>query len=260
MKKMFYGSAPVLFVRDLKRSLNYYCDILGFKRPQLWGDPPSFAMPSREDMILMLSRQDDESKIQPKQDIWDIYFWVKDVQALFDSFKEKGAIIQQTPVFKELYGNLEFIIKDPDGYTLAFGQEIAEANLEKHKQTPPEDETKMLFMSPVLASENVARDIEWYEQKLGFKNVYDSTAYSDNPVDYAVLGRQDLYLHLQFQFPQDMTSTDIRFQVKNIQPIFQEYLAKDLFKEDALWETAWGTREFGFFDLSGNRLTFFEDL
>ena len=44
-------------------------------------------------------------------------------------------------------------------------------------------ETKFLYMSPVLASADVARDIKWYEEKMGFKNVFDSTNYSEGQVD-----------------------------------------------------------------------------
>ena len=122
-------------------------------------------------------------------------------------------------------------------------------------------ETKFLYMSPVLASADVARDVKWYENKLGFKNVYDSSAYQDGPIDYAVVGRHDLFLHLQFQYPKDMTSTDIRFQVQNIEPLFEEFVSNGLLAPDKInRKTAWNTSEFGLFDLSGNRITFFEDL
>ena len=116
-------------------------------------------------------------------------------------------------------------------------------------------------MSPVLASTDVARDIAWYENKLGFKNVYDSSAYQNGPIDYAVVGRQNLFLHLQFQYPKDVTSTDVRFQVQNIEPLFKEYIDKGLVNPERInRKTAWNTTEFGVFDPSGNRLTFFEDL
>ena len=126
MKKMLHGSAPVLFVADLMRSLDFYCDVLGFNRPYLWGDPPSFAMPDREGYILMLSLQNDPEKIRPKKDIWDVYFWVNDAKSLYESFCEKVAKITQERIYKELYNNLEFIVEDSDGYTLAFGQGVDE--------------------------------------------------------------------------------------------------------------------------------------
>ncbi len=123
------------------------------------------------------------------------------------------------------------------------------------------DQTKFLFLSPVLASADVRRDVEWYEIKLGFKNVFDSTRYEAGPMNYAVVGRQELFLHLQFQFPKDMTATDVRIQVANIDPLFSEYLNSGIITPDRMRrKTAWGTDEFGLFDLSGNRITFFEDL
>lgn len=121
--------------------------------------------------------------------------------------------------------------------------------------------TKLLHISPVLASSDVSRDIQWYETKLGFKNVYDSSAYSDGPIDYVVLGRDQLFFHMQFQFPKDMTSTDLKFQVQNIEPLFDELIANGLIPPGKITrQTGWNTAEVSLFDPSGNRITFFEDL
>lgn len=121
--------------------------------------------------------------------------------------------------------------------------------------------TKFLHLSPVLASSDVPRDIEWYESKLGFKNVYDSSAYSEGKIDYVVLGHGGLFFHMQFQFPDDMTSTDLKFQVQNIEPLFEELTAQGLIPPGKITrKTSWNTSEVSLFDLSGNRITFFEDI
>jgi len=121
--------------------------------------------------------------------------------------------------------------------------------------------TKFLHISPVLASSDVPRDIKWYEDKLGFKNVYDSSAYQKGKIDYVVLGRGNLFFHMQFQFPNDMTSTDLKFQVQNIEPLFEEIIAQGLVPPGKITrKTAWNTSEISLFDLSGNRITFFEDV
>ena len=60
----------------------------------------------------------------------------------------------------------------------------------------------------------------------GFKNVYDSSAYQDGLVDYAVLRRQNIILHLHFQYPKDMTSTDVKIEVKNIDLLIEELYRK----------------------------------
>lgn len=50
------GSAPYCNVRNLAASLDYYCDVFGFRRPHLWGEPPTFAMPDRDSFIFMLKQ------------------------------------------------------------------------------------------------------------------------------------------------------------------------------------------------------------
>jgi len=121
--------------------------------------------------------------------------------------------------------------------------------------------TTFLHISPVLASSNVQRDVDWYEQKLGFTNVYDSTRYQDGPMDYAVVGREGLYMHLQFQYPKDMISSDVKFEVKDIEPLIEEFIGKGILDIGRVQrKTPWGTTEFGIKDLSGNRITFLEDL
>ncbi len=127
--------------------------------------------------------------------------------------------------------------------------------------TQDSKQTTFLHVSPVLASADVQKDVDWYKEKLGFTNVYDSTRYQDGPMDYAVVGRQGLYLHLQFQFPQDMISTDVKFEVKNIEPLIEEFVGKGILTVEKVHKkTPWNTTEFGIKDPSGNRITFLEDL
>lgn len=127
MSKQLIGSAPLFHVTNLKKSLDFYCEVLGFEQPTLWGDPPGFAMPQRDGMIIMLDQQI-EAPLHNKGN-WDAYFWVNDLHALYSEFKKKGAIFEYGVEFKKLYGNLEFALKDPDGYFLAFGQTLTEEEL-----------------------------------------------------------------------------------------------------------------------------------
>ncbi len=122
----FIGSAPYLNVADIGRALDYYCDVLGFSRPRVWGDPPSFAMPSRDGLIVMLNQVQDPELPCPsaKQGgVWDAYFWVQDVEALFDEFKSRAAMLDYEPTVKEHYNMKEFAVRDPDGHVIAFGQD-----------------------------------------------------------------------------------------------------------------------------------------
>lgn len=57
--------------------------------------------------------------------LWDAYFWVNNADALFTSFKAAGAAIEYEPRIEAGYAMKEFALRDPDGYILAFGQDIS---------------------------------------------------------------------------------------------------------------------------------------
>jgi uncharacterized glyoxalase superfamily protein PhnB len=56
---------------------------------------------------------------------WDVFFWVDDVQALFDELSSNGADIVYGPIVQTSYGMKEFAARDANGYVLGFGQEWA---------------------------------------------------------------------------------------------------------------------------------------
>ncbi|MDE0431041.1 MAG: VOC family protein [Caldilineaceae bacterium] len=123
------GSAPYFVVSDLAASLDYYCDVLGFTRPRLWGEPPNFAMPDRDGFIFMLKRVKNKEFIQPNRTrggYWDAYIWVRDAEALYNEFAAKGAEFAYGLTHQDEYNNIEFAVYDPDGYFIAFGQDAGD--------------------------------------------------------------------------------------------------------------------------------------
>jgi len=123
------GSAPILLVKDIVLSANYYRDKIGFSYDRLWGEPPNFCILNRNDFSLMLCQVDDSKHIVPHykivENMWNVYFWVSDVKDLYQELKKNGAIIDYQ-LSEKPYGCLEFGIQDIDGYDIAFGQEIVE--------------------------------------------------------------------------------------------------------------------------------------
>lgn len=60
---------------------------------------------------------------------------------------------------------------------------------------------------------------------------------------------------------QQMNATALRFVVKHIESLFEEYSRQDVFhKNTQLRTTDWGTQEFAFYDLDSNGLTFYKDI
>ena len=126
--KQLFGIAPYFFVRDVVKAAEYYRDALGFSYSRFWGEPPTFCMPSRDGVVIMLSQTQDASIIRPNakargDESWDAYVWVKDADALHAEVKPRGAIIAYEPVLQDEYGNREFAVRDLDGYLIAFGSD-----------------------------------------------------------------------------------------------------------------------------------------
>lgn len=121
------GSAPILLVKDVVATANYYRDQVGFTVNGMWGEPPSFCILERDGYCLMLSFTDKENAIRPHhkvvENMWNVYFWVNDVEAIFQELQERGAKIDYA-LCDQPYGCREFGIQDIDGYDIAFGQDL----------------------------------------------------------------------------------------------------------------------------------------
>lgn len=119
------ASAPVLLVKDVVAAANFYRDTMGFDYKQFWGEPPSFVILKRDGMYVMLRQADDPKHVVPHwtvaENLWNIYFWVDDVDALYAEFVKRGAKIDYE-LCQQPYGCREFGVQDLDGHDIAFGQ------------------------------------------------------------------------------------------------------------------------------------------
>lgn len=114
---------------------------------------------------------------------------------------------------------------------------------------------------PVLPVRNVSKSIDYYVQKLAFKLAFKDAG--DDP-KYAGISRDAIEIHLQWHDANDwingMDSSLLRIYVADVDTLFKEYQPNDVFHNNtALTDTAWGTREFGFYDLDNNGLIFYRD-
>ncbi len=120
------GSAPILLVADVMRSVEHYRDKLGFEVVDTFGEPVDFAIMRRDENYIMFADAKAE-EIKPNWKIREktsnIYFWTDDVGTLYKEYKENGATIDWDP-YTAPYGVKEFGINDPDGYDIAFGEVI----------------------------------------------------------------------------------------------------------------------------------------
>lgn len=116
---------------------------------------------------------------------------------------------------------------------------------------------------PVLPARDVSEAVQFYIERLGFEPLFQD---SDDRPQYAGIRRGPVELHLQFQFGKDFEAGTagqamLRLVVDDPDVLFEEYEDKDVFHEGTqLRDTSWGTREFAFWDLNHNGLTFMRNL
>ena len=125
------SSAPVLFVRDVRAAAEHYRDAMGFRFDHFYGDPPSFVILGRDGLHVMLKGVSDPAAIVPRwhvsQNLWDVYFWVDDVDSIFRELRDRGAKIDYD-LCDQPYGCREFGTQDIDGHDIGFGQVIHREN------------------------------------------------------------------------------------------------------------------------------------
>jgi len=128
MKAKLKSSAAILLVKDVEDSASWYKDKLGFEIQKLYGEPPTFGIISRDGNNLMFCKSPPENIIPNWKNVQatsNVYFWVDDVEALYEEYKTSGAKIDWDLCIQP-YGVKEFGINDPDEYDIAFGQVIVE--------------------------------------------------------------------------------------------------------------------------------------
>lgn len=120
---------------------------------------------------------------------------------------------------------------------------------------------KLKQIQPVLPVKDVSQSINYYVQKLGFKLAF---MYNENDPKYAGIVRDGIEIHLQWhdekEWLEGLERPMLRIVVDGIEALFEEYKSESVFHErTVLRETAWGTKEFAFYDLNMNGLTFYRD-
>jgi uncharacterized glyoxalase superfamily protein PhnB len=108
---------PMLPVRSMPVSVDFYCRLLGFeveKRNEDWG----WAMLRFDDCRLMLDQSINAHPGGPRDAI--LYLYPDDVVAYREQVRRNGLVVPDLDV--TFYGLTEFRISDPDGNRLWIGQ------------------------------------------------------------------------------------------------------------------------------------------
>jgi len=119
---------PMLSVSDLKRTMAFYRERLGFQLINSFGEPePRWCMLARDGVKIMFNQPPAEEMAElPRRakDFQIYYFYPDDITSLHAAWKTDSLPVTDLRV--TVYGMKEFELRDPDGYWLWFGQSTAE--------------------------------------------------------------------------------------------------------------------------------------
>ena len=115
---------------------------------------------------------------------------------------------------------------------------------------------------PVLPVKDVSKAVDYYINKLGFNLAFSDTTDAHG---YAGISRDGIEIHLQWhdeiEWVNGLDRPMLRIYVDNIEALYNAYKTQDVFhNNNSLKETPWGTKEFAFYDLYVNGLTFYRNL
>jgi catechol 2,3-dioxygenase-like lactoylglutathione lyase family enzyme len=117
--------ATALLVDDIAAALDYYRDKLGFEGHAWEVNPNHYGYAKRGGCHVHFANFADAppqpNNVPVPPDMFDLYIYVDDVDALHEELCERGADILYAPADLE-YGLREIRVRDPNGYVLAFGK------------------------------------------------------------------------------------------------------------------------------------------
>lgn len=128
----FTSITPNLLVRDVKRSTEFYRDVLGFTMGETVPDqePFVFVWMKRDAVSVFLNdvtaaaHDYPEAAKMPPGGTAAMFFIVSDVDGYHAVVAPKANVIM--PLKTQFYGMREFAVTDPDGHIITFAERVAD--------------------------------------------------------------------------------------------------------------------------------------
>ena len=118
----FQPIRPMIWTSELDETIRFYVTVLGFTCREYnteWG----WAALQKDAAEIMLARPNEHTPFEKPMFTGSFYINVDDVDALWDTLKDKCRICYEIGDFE--WQMREFAVYDNNGYLLQFGQEIS---------------------------------------------------------------------------------------------------------------------------------------
>ena len=118
--------SPNLMVKNVNKSIDFYCNILGFTLIQTMPEngEPEWGMVKKDDFFIMFQKEESIKSEYPELNDLNpggaltFYIKISNIQKFYEEISTQINISHK--MHKTFYGADEFAITDPDGFILVF--------------------------------------------------------------------------------------------------------------------------------------------
>jgi len=121
------STTPVFLVADIAATMRWYQTNLQFDGRAVPESPPhTFGIMSKDDIQIFLQQLEGYEKPDPYENreggVWNVYVQMEGVREFFETVSTLGDVTMVERLRRQPYGQIEFAIKDPNGYVLVFAE------------------------------------------------------------------------------------------------------------------------------------------
>jgi uncharacterized glyoxalase superfamily protein PhnB len=106
------STTPVFLVADIAATMRWYRH--------------TFGIMSKDDIQIFLQQLEGYEKPDPYENreggVWNVYVQMEGVREFFETVSTLGDVTMVERLRRQPYGQIEFAIKDPNGYVLVFAE------------------------------------------------------------------------------------------------------------------------------------------
>jgi len=114
----YQNAVPVVATADVRATVDYYTQVLGFSEHFIYGDPPVYAGVARDGVLLYITADAKMAAALKSGDLHpDVFLWVHDVDGVFEEHKRRGARIVEDIAERD-WDARQYVVEDPNGYRL----------------------------------------------------------------------------------------------------------------------------------------------
>ena len=166
---------PILAVRDIIETIEYWHIVLGFPDKWTWGDPPNYGGVNWNSTSIQFSLDPDLATASKGN---AIFIRVKKLEELYQYHQQKNAVIIEALEIKP-WGMAGYTVKEINGYYIIFAGPM----IREKKQTDSQSSSKVKIISRIPTVEeyqHLASSVGWH--------LYNSTATVEKIIAAPIFG------------------------------------------------------------------------